>query len=140
MGGLGALNYAARNPGMFRVAASFNGIVPHSVVRMIMHGGYLDFVVWQSTGEDPLALWGDPDSDEDIWQPVRSRTALVRHRALRVGWRTRTARPRQDQRRQDRRLDQPKDEAFVERLMRLRLDIQVELYGSGIAGSIGTMN
>jgi len=50
MGGLGALAYAARRPGLFRAAASFSGIVdtrltPQEPMR------YADLV--RSQGEDP---------------------------------------------------------------------------------------
>ena len=65
MGGLGALDYAARHPGMFTVAASFSGIV-HTRLSRDRSQGYLQLV--QSEGEDPLALWGDPQADRDIWK------------------------------------------------------------------------
>ncbi len=65
MGGFGALSYAARHPGLFRAAASYSGVVhptyqgPRStdLVRRIVGG----------TGADPLALWGDPVADADVW-------------------------------------------------------------------------
>jgi S-formylglutathione hydrolase FrmB len=63
MGGLGALLYAARNPGMFAAAASYSGVVhplydgfPRGLMRVTA-----DF------GADPLALWGDPDAQRSIW-------------------------------------------------------------------------
>ncbi len=64
MGGLGALAYAARHPGLFRAAASFSGIVdtrltPREPVR------YVDLV--RSQGEDPSHLWGDPRDDAAVW-------------------------------------------------------------------------
>ena len=65
MGGLGALNYAARHPGMFTVAASFSGIVD-TRLSSDESQNYLGLV--QSQGEDPLALWGDPDTDAVIWR------------------------------------------------------------------------
>jgi diacylglycerol O-acyltransferase / trehalose O-mycolyltransferase len=64
MGGLGALSYAARHPGMFAAAASFSGIV-HTRLDDGEPQRYLDLVGAQ--GEDPLALWGDPVADDDIW-------------------------------------------------------------------------
>jgi len=64
MGGLGALTYAARHPGMFRAAATFSGVVD------TQFDGGPEFV--QSTisnaGEDPLALWGAPVAQRAIWQ------------------------------------------------------------------------
>ena len=65
MGGLGALDYAARHPGMFSVAASFSGIV-HTRLSSDESQGYLGLI--QSEGQDPLALWGDPDGHVDIWK------------------------------------------------------------------------
>ncbi len=64
MGGLGALAYAARHPGLFRAAASFSGIVdtrltPQESMR------YVDLV--RSQGEDPSRLWGDPRGDSAVW-------------------------------------------------------------------------
>jgi diacylglycerol O-acyltransferase/trehalose O-mycolyltransferase len=64
MGGLGALAYAARHPGLFRAAASFSGIVdtrltPQEPMR------YADLV--RSQGEDPGHLWGDPRGDSAVW-------------------------------------------------------------------------
>lgn len=63
MGGFGALSYAARNPGMFRAAASYSGVV---------HPLYADFPeglmsLQAEYGEDPLALWGDPIAQRRIW-------------------------------------------------------------------------
>jgi S-formylglutathione hydrolase FrmB len=64
MGGFGALSYAARNPGMFRAAASYSGVV---------HPLFQDFPAGLASllaqfGEDPLALWGDPVAQRRIWQ------------------------------------------------------------------------
>jgi diacylglycerol O-acyltransferase/trehalose O-mycolyltransferase len=64
MGGLGALAYAARHPGLFRAAASFSGIVdtrltPQESMR------YVDLV--RSQGGDPSHLWGDRRGDAAVW-------------------------------------------------------------------------
>ncbi len=64
MGGAGALTYTARHPGMFRAAASYSG-----VVHPLQPGwpqGFLGLL--QSFGADPLALWGDPVAQRDIWE------------------------------------------------------------------------
>jgi diacylglycerol O-acyltransferase/trehalose O-mycolyltransferase len=63
-GGLGALAYAARHPGLFRAAASFSGIVdtrlsPQESMR------YVDLV--RSQGADPRHLWGDPRGGAAVW-------------------------------------------------------------------------
>ncbi len=64
MGGLGALLYAARNPGVFVAAASYSGVVhplydgfPRGLMR-----------VSENFGADPLALWGDPGAQRSIWE------------------------------------------------------------------------
>jgi len=61
MGGLGAMAYAARNPGMFRAAASYSGVLntiydPATIMGLV-----------RNVGADPLALWGDPVQQERIW-------------------------------------------------------------------------
>jgi diacylglycerol O-acyltransferase/trehalose O-mycolyltransferase len=64
MGGAGALTYAARHPGMFRAAASYSG-----VVHPLQPGwpqGFLGLL--RSFGVDPLALWGDPVAQREIWE------------------------------------------------------------------------
>ena len=64
MGGLGALAYAARHPGMFRAAASFSGIV-HTRLSPEESERYLGLV--RSEREKPLGLWGDPHERADVW-------------------------------------------------------------------------
>jgi len=66
MGGLGALGYAARHPGMYSAAASFSGIV-HTRFSSDVSQGYLGLVSSQGTS-DPLALWGDPEADAATWK------------------------------------------------------------------------
>ena len=64
MGGFGALSYAGRNPGMFRAAASYSGVVHplHDGFPQGIMAGLVEF------GEDPLALWGDPVAQRSIWE------------------------------------------------------------------------
>ena len=64
MGGFGALSYAARHPGMFQAAASYSGVV--HPLDPSFHNGLMDFLA--ESGEDPLALWGDPTDQREIWQ------------------------------------------------------------------------
>ncbi|GAA3068732.1 hypothetical protein GCM10017600_21720 [Streptosporangium carneum] len=54
MGGLGAMSYAARNPGMFQAAASFSG-----VLNTLDGNGGVDWLLDQY-GEDSADLWGEP--------------------------------------------------------------------------------
>jgi diacylglycerol O-acyltransferase / trehalose O-mycolyltransferase len=65
MGGLGALSYAARDHGMYAAAASFSGIVD---TRLSADESQTWLGLVESYGENPLALWGDPDSDADTWK------------------------------------------------------------------------
>ncbi len=65
MGGLGALDYAARHPGTFRAAASFSGVVDtrlspgesEAYQNIVRDSGHLD----------PDNLWGDPLNDSATW-------------------------------------------------------------------------
>jgi diacylglycerol O-acyltransferase / trehalose O-mycolyltransferase len=60
MGGLGAMDYAARRPRMFRAAASFSGVL-HPLGAP---GFYLG--VFSNYTDDPRAVWGDPDDNRDV--------------------------------------------------------------------------
>ncbi|MFD0891781.1 alpha/beta hydrolase, partial [Streptosporangium algeriense] len=53
MGGLGAMSYAARHPGMFRAAASFSG-----VLNTLDGNNGVDWLL-NEYGEDSADLWGD---------------------------------------------------------------------------------
>ena len=64
MGGLGALDYAARHPGMFRAAASFSGIVD-TRLSSSESARYQRLV--RANGADPDELWGDPQADARRW-------------------------------------------------------------------------
>lgn len=64
MGGLGALSYPGRHPGMFRAAASFSGVV-HT--RSSTTSSAVYHAVVASQGKDPIALWGDPALHAEIW-------------------------------------------------------------------------
>jgi diacylglycerol O-acyltransferase / trehalose O-mycolyltransferase len=70
MGGLGAMGYAARYPGMFRAAASFSGVLDTTGDR----SGTRDLVRRQ--GENPGDLWGDPHRDRHVWE-AHNPTALA---------------------------------------------------------------
>ncbi|GAA0397927.1 alpha/beta hydrolase family protein [Microbispora corallina] len=54
MGGLGALAYAARHPGVFQAAASFSGVLDTSYDRPGLEE------LMRSFGVDPADLWGTP--------------------------------------------------------------------------------
>ena len=133
MGGLGALSYAARNPGMFRVAASFSGIV-HTRLSGDHVQGYLNLL--SSQGEDPRALWGDPDDDEEIWKAHNPYDLAPRLAGTKLFVSAGNGQPGpldRDQTSSDEIEISigEENEALVERLAELGLDAQAELYGAG---------
>ena len=72
MGGFGAMSYAGRHPELFRAAASFSGVLDttHPTVAPIFPGPYPTWLMQtflQPLGYDPLALFGDPTAQADIW-------------------------------------------------------------------------
>jgi len=132
MGGLGALDYAVRHRGMFAVAASFSGIVHARLSRDPQH--YLNLL--SSEGEDPLALWGDPDDDAEIWNAHNPYDLAPRLAGTKVFMSSGNGQPGP--------LDPAgtvsdeietsigeQNEAFAERLRELGIDARVELYGAG---------
>jgi diacylglycerol O-acyltransferase / trehalose O-mycolyltransferase len=61
MGGLGAMDYAARHPGLFRAAASYSGLLhPLQDVRFYLN-------LFSAHTDDPLAIWGDPYRQRQVW-------------------------------------------------------------------------
>ena len=62
MGGLGAMDYAARRPRMFRAAASFSGVLHPLGVPRFWLGLFSQYT------SDPTEVWGDPDSDRANWR------------------------------------------------------------------------
>jgi S-formylglutathione hydrolase FrmB len=61
MGGLGAMGYAARHPGMFAAAASFSGVLHPLEEPRIWLG------LFNAYTDDPLKVWGDPKADRATW-------------------------------------------------------------------------
>jgi S-formylglutathione hydrolase FrmB len=70
MGGLGAMAYAARHPGMFAAAASFSGVLDTTGDRAATRQ------LVGRNGEDSGALWGDPQRDKEVWE-AHNPTALA---------------------------------------------------------------
>ncbi|WP_328522571.1 alpha/beta hydrolase [Kribbella sp. NBC_00359] len=133
MGGLGALDYAARRPGMFTVAASFSGIV-NTRLDPDESQAYLGLL--QSQGEDPYGLWGDPDADVDVWRahnPYDLAASLARTR-LYISAGSGQPGPLDPA---DATSDQTEialraeNELFVKRVRALHLDAQIDLYSPG---------
>ncbi|MFP1629006.1 alpha/beta hydrolase [Streptomyces sp. 5K101] len=65
MGGQGALQYAARHPGMFKAAAAYSGSA-HPLLNDESVDRIMGFFAGQ--GNDPLRVWGDPVAQRRIWQ------------------------------------------------------------------------
>ena len=83
MGGFGAMSYAGRHPELFRAAASFSGILDttHPTAAPIFAGPYPTWLMQtflQPLGYDPLALFGDPMTQADIWA-AHNPADLVEH-------------------------------------------------------------
>ena len=64
MGGLGALDYSARHPGMFQAAASYSGALDTTLNQDTIN--QVTSIV-TSNGHDPNALWGDPTKQRLVW-------------------------------------------------------------------------
>jgi diacylglycerol O-acyltransferase/trehalose O-mycolyltransferase len=130
MGGLGAMAYAARHPGMFRAAASFSGLLHPLADPGIMTG------LFASHTADPKAIWGDPRRDHDVWaahDPTELAGAL---RGVRLFMSAGDGRPGP--------LDSPatprdniepttlrEGRAFLARLRAARIPARVDFYGPG---------
>jgi len=134
MGGFGALSYAARNPGMFRAAASYSGIVD---TRFQPNGARIVRGVIQREGGDPDALWGDPQQQEQIWREHNPYDLAERLRPIPVFVSAGDGRPGP--------LDPPgmtdeygegvlvgQSRALVARLRQAGVRVQADLYGPGL--------
>jgi len=134
MGGFGALSYAARNPGMFRAAASYSGVVhtryQPSGPRNVR--GLLD-----REGHNPDDLWGDPVEQEPIWREHNPYDLAPRLRPIPVFVSAGNGQPGP--------LDPPgiadewgeqalgaQSQALVGRLRQVGVRVQAHLYGPGM--------
>jgi len=128
MGGYGAMEYAARQPGMFLAAASFSGS--------------LDPVGSLSIFEQvvPNALWGDPVAQADVWKAhdPTDNAAALKGTALYVAYGNGELGPL------DNGVPSPFDPdgsternvavesaAFVHQLAALQIPVTVDAYGNG---------
>jgi diacylglycerol O-acyltransferase/trehalose O-mycolyltransferase len=133
MGGLGALDYAAHHPGMFTVAASLSGIV-HTRLSNDESRGYLGLI--QSQGEDPLALWDDPDANIDTWKQHNPYDLAPQLKGVRLFISAGNGRPgplnpagtKEDS---IETAIGAENRAFARRAPQLRLNAEIDLYGPG---------
>jgi diacylglycerol O-acyltransferase/trehalose O-mycolyltransferase len=133
MGGLGALDYAARHPEMFTAAASLSGIV-HTRLSNNESRGYLGLI--QSQGEDPLALWGDPDANIDTWKQHNPYDLAPQLKGVRLFISAGNGRPGPLDRAgtKEESIETAigaENRAFARRVQQLGLNAQIDLYGPG---------
>jgi diacylglycerol O-acyltransferase/trehalose O-mycolyltransferase len=130
MGGLGAMDYAARHPGLFLAAASFSGLL-HPL-------GDTDFLLglFSRHTPDPLAIWGDPSRERKIWASHDPTALAPRLRGTQLFVSAGDGRPGP----YDAADAEPdaieqtvlrESRAFVGRLSRLRLRTEADFYGPG---------
>jgi diacylglycerol O-acyltransferase/trehalose O-mycolyltransferase len=138
MGGLGAIAYAARHPGMFRAAASFSGLLHTRYQGGPIPGPQFVQNLLRAYDEDPDALWGDPDRQASVWaahDPYDLAPELPGVELFvsvgdgRLGPLERPTATAQAQ--QIERALLPQNTAFVERLGRLGIPVRFDAYGPG---------
>jgi len=134
MGGLGAMTYAARHPGMFRAAAAYSGLLHTRIDQSAGPRGIIRLVEGQ--GEDPRALWGDPDQQANVWAAHNPYDLVPRLRGtvLFVSAGTGGPGPLDPSGATSDGLEQfvyAETVAFVDRLRALHIPAAVDLYGPG---------
>ena len=94
MGGLGAMAYAARHPGMFAAAASYSGLLHTRFDGDPLTGPKLTQDLLRDFGEDPDALWDDPQRHGDTWAAHNLYDLVPRLRGVRLFVSVGSGRPR----------------------------------------------
>ena len=129
MGGLGAMAYAARHPGLFRAAASFSGVVAPLRDALFVRG------IAALGTRDPDALWGSPSAQRAVWAAHDPTWLAPRLRGTRlfVAAGDGTAGPFDPPGRTDviEAALHGENVAFALRLRALRIPAAVDLYGPG---------
>jgi S-formylglutathione hydrolase FrmB len=120
MGGLGAVDYAARRPGLFRAAASFSGVL-HPLARPSWWTGLF------SRYEPANAVWGDPVADRRVWAAHDPTSLAGRLRGVALFVSSGDGRPRDVTEREVGR----ESRAFVARARRLGVSVRADLYPGG---------
>jgi S-formylglutathione hydrolase FrmB len=124
MGGLGAMDYAARHPGLFAAAASYSGVL-HPLEHPRWWLG-----LFSAETSDPRAVWGDPVTDRRTWA-AHDPTALAdRLRGTRLFVASGNG-ERGGKRDPIEATVDAESHAFVARLRRLRIPVQTYFYGPG---------
>jgi diacylglycerol O-acyltransferase/trehalose O-mycolyltransferase len=124
MGGLGAMDYAARHPGMFAAAASYSGVL-HPLGNPRWWLG-----LFSAHTRDPRAIWGDPVADRRSWA-ARDPTELAsRLRGTRLFVASGNG-VHKGGRDQIEATVYGESRAFVARLRRLNIPVKTDFYGPG---------
>jgi diacylglycerol O-acyltransferase / trehalose O-mycolyltransferase len=130
MGGLGAMVYTARNPGLFRAAASFSGLLHPLQDTGLLLGLFSSFT------PDPRAIWGDPARDRSIWARHDPTELADRLRGVPMFVSAGNGRPGPLEAAANRgdsieRTVFDESRAFVARLRRLDIPVRADFYGPG---------
>jgi diacylglycerol O-acyltransferase / trehalose O-mycolyltransferase len=130
MGGLGAMGYAARHPGLFGAAASFSGLL-----HPLQHAGLL-LGLFSTYSPDPRAIWGDPASDHAIWARHDPTELAERLNGIPLFVSAGNGRPGPLDRsaQGNDRIESTvlrESRAFVSRLRQLHTQVQADFYGPG---------
>ena len=138
MGGLGAMAYAARHPGLFQAAASYSGVLDTRYRGDPTTGPQIVQGTLRSLGEDPDALWGDPRRQAAVWAAHNPYDLAAKLRGVRLFVSVGDGRPGPlDRPGTDPRAGQveqglhPQSAAFVKRLRRLGIPVSFDDYGPG---------
>jgi diacylglycerol O-acyltransferase/trehalose O-mycolyltransferase len=131
MGGLGAIDYAARHPGYFQAAASFSG-----ALHPLADTGFWLGLFAQYT-PDPRAIWGDPAKQRDVWTAHDPTQLVARLRGTALFVSAGDGRPGPlDAPGRERDAIEPtvlrESRAFVQRLRRLAIPVHADFYGAGL--------
>jgi S-formylglutathione hydrolase FrmB len=138
MGGLGAMAYAARHPGMFAAAASYSGLLHTRYQGDPLPGPRLVQDLLGDFGEDPQAPWGDPRRHGDSWAAHNPYDLAPRLRDVDLFVSVGSGRPGPldgpSGNRRGQQIEQalrPQSLAFVERLRQLGIPVQFDAYHPG---------
>ena len=139
MGGLGAMAYAARHPGMFRAAASYSGLLHTRYQGDPLPGPRMIQDLLRDFDEDPDALWGDPRRHGDLWAAHNPYDLAPRLREVGLFVSVGNGQPgpldgsaTNGQLQQIERALYPQNLEFVERLRQLGIPVRFDDYGPGI--------
>jgi diacylglycerol O-acyltransferase/trehalose O-mycolyltransferase len=130
MGGLGAMAYPARHPGLFAAAASFSGLLhPERDARFLL-GLFADYT------PDPLAIWGDPERDRASWARHDPTALAARLRGTRLFVSSGDGRPGplEPSAKRDTTIEPTvlrESRAFVGRLKHEGIPVRADFYGAG---------